>query len=92
MQLLLEGFLGAPRVEFEVQTLSLEGTGAIDVYRAASLYAVAIEQQSLLPGVAVDPSAVSAMHRAVRDLYIPQSARELAQRLLDFLAARLTTV
>jgi hypothetical protein len=92
MQLLLEGFLGAPRVEFEVQTLSLEGTAAEDIYRAASLYAVAIEQQSLAPGARVDPDAVSAMHRAVRDLYIPTSARHLAQRLLDFLGTRMAIV
>ena len=92
MQLLLEGFLGAPRVEFEVQTLSLEGTAAEEIYRAASLYAVAIEQQSLIPGAVVDPDAVSAMHRAVRDLYIPASARGLAQRLLDFLASRMELV
>lgn len=92
MQLLLEGFLGAPRVEFEVQTLSLEGTAAIEIYRAASLYAVAVEQQSLTPGVEVDPAAVSAMHRAVRDLYIPENARHLAQRLLDFLGSRMTAV
>jgi hypothetical protein len=92
MQLLLEGFLGAPRVEFEVQTLSLEGTAAQDIYRAASLYAVAIEQQSLTPGALVDPDAVSAMHRAVRDLYIPDSARHLAQRLLDFLSSRMALV
>jgi hypothetical protein len=92
MQLLLEGFLGAPRVEFEVQTLSLEGTAAQDIYRAASLYAVAIEQQSLTPGAHVDPDAVSAIHRAVRDLYIPDSARHLAQRLLDFLGSRMALV
>lgn len=92
MQLLLEGFLGAPRVEFEVQTLSLEGTAAVDIYRAASLYAVAIEQQSLAPGTDIDPDAVSAMHRAVRDLYIPTSARHLAQRLLDFLCTRMKLV
>lgn len=92
MQLLLEGFLGAPRVEFEVQTLSLEGTAAMEIYRAASLYAVAIEQQSLAPGVEVAPAAVSAIHRAVRDLYIPESARHLAQRLLDFLGNRMTAI
>lgn len=92
MQLLLEGFLGAPRVEFEVQTLSLEGTAAQEIYRAASLYAVAIEQQSLAPGSQLDPDAVTAMHRAVRDLYIPTSARHLAQRLLDFLGTRMALV
>lgn len=93
MQLLLEGFLGAPRVEFEVQTLSLEGTAAQEIYRAASLYAVAIEQQSLGGGAEPDEGgAVSAMHRAVRDLYIPTSARHLAQRLLDFLDSRLAEV
>ena len=92
MQLLLEGFLGAPRVEFEVQTLSLEGTAAEDIYRAASLYAVAIEKQSLTPGAQVEPDTVSAMHRAIRDLYIPTSARHLAQRLLDFLGSRLALV
>jgi hypothetical protein len=92
MQLLHEGILGAPRVEFEVQTLSLEGTAAEENYRAASLYAVAVEQQSLAPGTQVDPDAVSAMHRAVRDLYIPTSARHLAVRLLDFLGTRMALV
>lgn len=92
MQLLLEGFLGAPRVEFEVQTLSLEGTAAVNIYRAASLYAVAVEQQSLAPGSELDPDATTAMHRAVRDLYIPSSARHLAQRLLDFLVDRMKLV
>jgi len=92
MQLLLEGFLGAPKVEFEVQTLSLEGTAAQEIYRAASLYAVAIEQQSLIPGADIDPDEVSAIHRAVRDLYIPTSARHLAERLLEFLGSRMPLV
>jgi Cfr10I/Bse634I restriction endonuclease len=92
MQLLLEGFLGAPRVEFEVHTLSVEGTAAAEIYRAASLYAVAVEQQSLVQGFEIDPEAVSAIHRAVRDLYIPATARNLAQRLLDFLQNRLAAV
>jgi hypothetical protein len=92
MQLLLEGFLHAPRVEFEVQTLSLEGTAAQGIYRAASLYAVAIEHQSLMPGMSANPEDPSAMHRAVRDLYIPESARSLAQRLLDFLGSRMSLV
>jgi hypothetical protein len=68
-----------------VQTLSLEGTAAQDIYRAASLYAVAVERQMLSPDSTYDPSAVSAMHRAVRDLYIPSSARSVALRLLEFL-------
>lgn len=92
MQLLLEGFLGAPRVEFEVQTLSVEGTAAEDIYLAASLYAVAIEHLSLTPASEIDPDAVTAMHRAVRDLYIPTTARNLAMRLLDFLDNRLSWV
>lgn len=92
MQLLLEGFLGAPRVEFEVHTLSVEGTAAAEIYRAASLYAVAVEQQSLTEGVDIDSEAVSAVHRAVRDLYTPATAKHLAQRLLDFLDNRLAVV
>jgi hypothetical protein len=92
MQLLLEGFLGAPRVEFEVQTLSREGTAAMEIYRAASLYAVAVEQQSLAPGAHADPETVSAMHRAVRALYIPESARHLAIRLLEFLCSRMAII
>jgi hypothetical protein len=92
MQLLLEGFLGAPRVEFEVQTLEMMGTAAKEIYQAASLYAVAVEQQSLAPGTDFQPNAVSAMHRAVRDLYIPETARHLAMRLLDFLGGRLAAV
>lgn len=92
MQLLLEGFLGAPRVEFEVQTLSLEGTAAQNIYRAASLYAVAVERQMLSPGSTHDPNAMSAMHRAVRELYIPSSARHLVLRLLEFLDSRMALV
>ena len=92
MQLLLEGFLGAPRVEFEVQTLSLEGTAAEEIYKAASLYAVAIEQGSLGADSIEESGIESKIHRAVRDLYIPTSARALAQRLLDFLNSRMSLV
>lgn len=92
MQLLLEGFLGAPRVEFEVQTLNMEGTAAAEIYRAASLYAVAVEQQSLASGTEPTENSASAIHRAVRDLYTPATAKHLAQRLLDFLDNRLAAV
>ena len=78
MQLLLEGKLGAPRVDFEVHTLESAGTGAIDTYRAASLAAVATEH--------------SKPHRAIRDLYEPPNADELIRRFLDFLGQRTTQV
>lgn len=74
MQLLLEGHLGAPRVEFEVHTLSHFGTDALATYEAASLYSVL--------------AADIVKHRAVRDLYVPDSAKGLAKRLLEFLNQR----
>lgn len=99
MQLLLEGFLGAPRVEFEVQTLSLEGTAAEEIYRAASLFGVAQEQAALRaamqtpsPGVPAAAASSATIHRAVRALYQPANARELAERFLQFLNGRLALV
>ncbi len=74
MQLLLEGKLDAPRVDFEVHTLESAGTAALDTYRAASLAAVAT-------GKAIP-------HRAIRDLYEPSSADELVRRFLGFLDER----
>jgi hypothetical protein len=74
MQLLLEGKLGAPQVDFEVHTLESAGTAARDTYRAASLGAVATGHAS--------------PHRAVRDLYEPAHADELVRRFLDFLSER----
>lgn len=74
MQLLLEGYLGAPRVEFEVCTLDHVGTDARTTYEAASLYSV------------LEPSGDK--HRAVRELYVPDNAQELAKRLLAFLNER----
>lgn len=74
MQLLLEGHLGAPQVEFEVHTLGHLGTDARSTYEAASLYSV------------LAPERVK--HRAVRELYEPQSAQEVARRLLAFLSER----
>jgi hypothetical protein len=74
MQLLLEGELSAPQVDFEVHTLESAGTRAQDTYRAASLAAVATKH--------------SHPHRAVRDLYEPQNAEELVRRFLDFLNLR----
>ncbi|MFE1781068.1 Cfr10I/Bse634I family restriction endonuclease [Streptomyces sp. NPDC059506] len=78
MQLLLEGRLGAPRVEFEVHTLSLEGTDALNTYTAASLYAVAEDRPDI--------------HRAVRELYIPETATHLVKRFLGFLNERMSLV
>ena len=92
MQLLLEGFLGAPRVEFEVQTLSKVGTAAERIYKAASLSAVAVEMGSLGTGLAEGDEVESKIHRAVRELYIPTSARTLAQRLFEFLNSRASLV
>ena len=74
MQLLLEGRLGAPQVDFEVHTLESAGTRARSTYSAASLAAVATRH--------ISP------HRAVRDLYEPPTAQALVQRFLDFLTSR----
>lgn len=76
MQLLLEGYLGAPRVEFEVHALTAEGTGAVDIYRAATLHS------------AGTPFA----HRAVRELYEPQNASQVVTRFLSFLEGRMADV
>lgn len=78
MQLLLEHFLGAPRVDFEVHTLDLSGTSAIDIYSAATIYAVATESPSI--------------HRSVRELYVPTTPIPFVQRFLDFLSERMKDV
>ncbi|MGH3760244.1 Cfr10I/Bse634I family restriction endonuclease [Actinophytocola sp.] len=78
MQLLLEGHLGAPRVEFEVHTLSHFGTDALTTYEAASLYSVLVPER--------------VKHRAVRELYVPENAQGLARRLLDFLNERVQLI
>lgn len=78
MQLLLEGRLDAPRVDFEVHTLQSAGTGAITTYSAASLAAVA--------------SRGPVMHRAIRELYEPPSATELVRRFLAFLNVRMASI
>jgi hypothetical protein len=64
MQLLLEGHLNAPRVEFEVHTLEHLGTDAVNTYKAASLYSVLQPERD--------------KHWAVRELYVPDNAQELA--------------
>lgn len=78
MQLLLEGHLNAPRVEFEVHTLEHLGTDAVTTYEAASLYSVLVPERD--------------KHRAVRQLYVPDNAQELARRLLKFLNERATWI
>lgn len=78
MQLLLEGQLNAPRVEFEVHTLEHMGTTALTIYEAASLYSVLVPERD--------------KHRAVRELYVPANAQELARRLLNFLNERTTWI
>lgn len=78
MQLLLEGRLGAPKVEFEVHTLDKSGTDAVNTYTAASLFGVAAG----LPNV----------HKAIRELYVPPNAADLAKRLLAFLNERMALV
>ena len=78
MQLLLEGRLAAPQVDFEVHTLESAGTRAVTTYRSASLSAVATGHS--------DP------HRAVRDLYEPRNAETLVRRFLDFLDARMAQI
>jgi len=75
MQLLLEGRLGAPQVDFEVHTLESAGTGAIETYSAASLSAVATKHAN--------------PHRAVRELYEPPDAVSVVRRFLTFLGARI---
>lgn len=76
MQLLLEGHLGAPRVEFEVHVLSAAGTDAERVYQAANLH-------SAFGG---EP------HRAVRELYQPSTATEIVSRFYSFLNNRTSLV
>lgn len=78
MQLLLEGMLEAPRVEFEVHTLDRSGTDAINTYTAASLFGIAAGRSDL--------------HRAVRELYEPPTAADLVKRLLGFLGERMALV
>lgn len=78
MQLLLEGQLGAPRVEFEVHTLADAGTAARETYGAASLAAIAT-------GAAI-------RHRAVRELYKPENALQMVRRFVAFLDARTALV
>lgn len=78
MQLLLEGKLGAPQVDFEVHTLEAAGTGAIETYSAASLAAVS--------------SGASNLHRAVRELYEPPDAASVVRRFLAFLNVRMAQV
>lgn len=72
MEFLLEGQLGAPRVEFEVHTLTAEGTGAAVTYSAAALSSAGSS----------DP------HRAIRELYVPDNAGQVVQRFLGFLNER----
>jgi hypothetical protein len=74
MQLLLEGHLSAPQVEFEVHTLDHFGTDARNTYDAASLYSVLAPERT--------------KHKAVRELYKPANAQDLAKRLLAFLNER----
>lgn len=76
MQLLLEGHLGAPQVDFEVHTLDSVGTDAINTYRAVSLHTIGSGKE----------------HRAIRELYVPQSAQEMVRRFLDFLNLRMDRV
>ncbi|MFT4282012.1 Cfr10I/Bse634I family restriction endonuclease [Microbacterium sp.] len=76
MEFLLEGHLGAPRVEFEVHTLTAEGTGAVVTYSAAALSSAGSK----------DP------HRAIRELYVPANAGQVVQRFIGFLNERTALV
>src|SRR5699024_526701 len=76
MQLLLEGHLGAPRVEFEVHALTAEGTGAVSIYTAASLHSAGTTQA----------------HRAVRELYEPVNGTQIVQRFYTYLNQRMQYV
>jgi hypothetical protein len=78
MQLILEYKLGAPRPTFEVHTLDREGTDAINKYASASLSDVATERDDV--------------QRAIRELYQPVNATDLAKRLLNFLGDRMALV
>jgi hypothetical protein len=78
MQLILEYKLGAPRPIFEVHTLDREGTDAINKYASASLSDVATERDD--------------GQRAIRELYQPANAADLARRLLGFLGERMSLV
>jgi len=82
MQLLLEGELDAPQVDFEVHTLASAGTRAETTYSAASLAAVARRRDSNPPN----------MHRAVRALYEPAHAQDLIQRFYRFLDERMALI
>lgn len=84
MQLLLGGLLGAPPVEFEVHTLDSAGTAARDTYRAVSLATV-------IPKNGKDDKNVPP-HRAVRELYEPANADDLARRFLKFLTERMPQI
>jgi hypothetical protein len=76
MQFLLEGHLGAPRVEFEVHALTTKGTGAERVYQAAALHSAGTDKA----------------HRAVRELYEPANGTQIVQRFLQFLNLRMALV
>lgn len=76
MQFILEGHLGAPRVDFEVHCLSTEGTRAAETYKAASFFSANSSQP----------------HRAIRELYVPLNAREIVERFYGFLNARMESV
>ncbi|QNP55337.1 Cfr10I/Bse634I family restriction endonuclease [Tessaracoccus defluvii] len=76
MEFLLERYLGAPRVEFEVHTLTAEGTGAAITYSAAALSSAGGD----------DP------HRAIRELYVPANAGQVVQRFIGFLNERTALV
>lgn len=76
MEFLLERYLGAPRVEFEVHTLTAEGTGANITYSAAALSSAGGD----------DP------HRAIRELYVPDNAGQVVQRFVGFLNERTALV
>jgi hypothetical protein len=78
MQLLLEGRLNAPQVDFEVHTLASAGTAAMKTYSAASLGLVATDHA--LP------------HRAVRELYEPPTAQGVIRRFLAFLDHRMALI
>jgi hypothetical protein len=77
MQLLLEGRLAAPQVDFEVHTLRSAGTRADETYRSASLLPL------YWPCRAASSSARP---------YEPENADQLVRRFLSFLAVRMEQV
>lgn len=75
LQMLVEGVLGARRLDFDVFAGDVEGADAESAYRAVSLHSL------LSP-------AFKPVHRAVRELYLVGSADEVQTRIHSYLDDR----